>query len=154
MSNSTNKDTRHYAHNDRTNITSTISSNPYHPLTYSRGTTHTCMLASWMVDGEALVVMAVMISSNSPSSRVPERRLLIPILGFGTVAAERNSFSSSPTIFGVFRLQGVFCPKEESGGHTGWPHPPPGTAQGGGAPGPGVGPPWAFCTFPSGSVGL
>src|SRR3954447_23734201 len=56
------------------------------------------MVASWMVDGEALVVMAVMISSNSPSGRVPERRLLIPILGFGTVAAERNSFSSSPTI--------------------------------------------------------
>src|SRR3954465_6211394 len=53
------------------------------------------MVASWMVDGEALVVMAVMISSNSPSDRVPERRLLIPILGFGTVAAERNSFSSS-----------------------------------------------------------
>jgi hypothetical protein len=25
------------------------------------------MVASWMVDGEALVVMAVMISSNSPS---------------------------------------------------------------------------------------
>src|SRR3954463_8954039 len=113
MSNSTNKDTRHYAHNDRTNITCTISSNPYHPLTYSRGTTHTWMVASWMVGGEALAVMAVMISSDSPSGRVPERRLLIPILGFGTVAAERNSFSLAPTIFRVFRYIGVFWPKEE-----------------------------------------
>src|SRR3954470_20101137 len=34
-----------------------------------------------------LVVMAVMISSNSPSGKVPERRLLTPILVFGTVAA-------------------------------------------------------------------
>src|SRR3954449_6860300 len=104
MSKSTNKDTRHYAHSNRTNITRTISSNPFHLLTYSRGTTHTWMVASWMVDGEALVVMAVMISSNSPSSRVPEQRLLIPILGFGTVAVERNSFSSSPDYFWIFRL--------------------------------------------------
>src|SRR3954451_3362738 len=116
MSKGTNKDTTHYAHNNLMNITWTISSNPYHPLTYSRGTTHTWMVASWMVDGEALAVMAVMISSNSPSGRGPERRLLIPILGFGTVAAERNSFSSSPTIFGVFRNIGVFWPKEESEG--------------------------------------
>src|SRR4051812_2279943 len=81
------------------------------------------MVASWMVDGEALVVMAVMISSNSPSGRGPERRLLNPILGFGIVVAERNSFSSSLTIFRVFRLYGDFRPKEDSGGHTGWPHP-------------------------------
>jgi hypothetical protein len=41
--------------------------NPYHPLTYSRGATHTWMVASWMVDGEALVMMTAMISSNSLS---------------------------------------------------------------------------------------
>src|SRR3954469_15858380 len=80
------------------------------------------MVASWMVDGEALEVMAVMISSNSPSGRVPERRLLIPILGFGTMAAERNSFSSSPTIFGVLGYKESSAqrrgPRATRGGHT------------------------------------
>src|SRR3954452_25569369 len=105
------------------------------------------MVASWMVDGEALVVMAVMISSNSPSRQGARTETSDPDFRFRDCGGGAEFFLIVPTIFGVFRVYGVFGPKEESGGHTGWPHPP-GAAQGGGAPGPGVGPPWAFYTFP------
>ena len=52
------------------------------PLTYSKGTTHTWMVASWMVDGEALVMMAVMISSNSPSRQGARTETSDPDLRF------------------------------------------------------------------------
>src|SRR5215217_6168522 len=39
------------------------------PSAYSGGITHTWMGETWLVDGEALAVMAVKISSNSPSRR-------------------------------------------------------------------------------------
>jgi hypothetical protein len=55
---------------------------------------------------------------------VPEQRLLIPIWGFGTAAAKRNSLWKYEPIFGVFRVEGVYSPKGRSGGHTGWPHHP------------------------------
>ena len=39
------------------------------PSAYSGGIIHTWMGETWLVDVEALAVMAVMISSNSPSRR-------------------------------------------------------------------------------------
>src|SRR3954449_9041297 len=40
------------------------------------------MVASWMVDGEALVMMAVMISSNSPSRQGAKTKTSDPDLRF------------------------------------------------------------------------
>ena len=64
-----------------------ISSNPYHPLQPTAGITHTWMGESWMVDGEASVMMMAMISSNSPSRQGARTELLIPEIGFLVVAA-------------------------------------------------------------------
>jgi hypothetical protein len=49
-------------------MTNLIQSLPS-PSAYSGGITHTWMGETWLVDGEALAVMAVKISSNSPSRR-------------------------------------------------------------------------------------
>jgi hypothetical protein len=50
-----------------------ISSNPYHPLTYSGGITHTWMGESWMVDGVTSVMMVIRSPPNPRPGRVPER---------------------------------------------------------------------------------
>ena len=62
------------------------------PSAYSGGITHTWMGESWMVDVEALVMMMVMISSNSPSRQGARTELLVPGIGFLVVAAQRTSF--------------------------------------------------------------
>ena len=49
-------------------MTNLIQSLPS-PSAYSGGITHTWMGETWLVDVEALAVMAAMISSNSPSRR-------------------------------------------------------------------------------------
>jgi hypothetical protein len=59
-----------------------ISSNPYHPLTYSEGITHTWMGESWMVDGGASVVMVMKISSESPSRQGARTEFLVSNCGF------------------------------------------------------------------------
>ena len=55
------------------------------PTAYNGGITHTWMEESWMVDGEASVM--VMISSNSPSRQGARTEFLIPGLGFSVAAA-------------------------------------------------------------------
>ena len=47
------------------------------PPTYSGGITHTWMGESWMVDGEASVMMMAMISSNSPSRQGARTEFLV-----------------------------------------------------------------------------
>ena len=69
-----------------------ISSNPYHPLQPTAGITHTWMGESWMVDGEVLVTMVAMISSDSPSRQGARTELLVSGIGFRVVAAYRTSF--------------------------------------------------------------
>jgi hypothetical protein len=59
-----------------------ISANPYHPLQPTAGIIHTWMGESWMVDGEALVMMMAMISSNSPSRQGARTKFLVPNWGF------------------------------------------------------------------------
>jgi hypothetical protein len=59
-----------------------ISSNPYHPLTYSEGITHTWMGESWMVDGGAPVMMVMKISSKSPSRQGARMEIMVPNHGF------------------------------------------------------------------------
>jgi hypothetical protein len=55
-----------------------ISSNPYHPLRPTAGITHTWMEKSWMVDGEASVMMMTMIFSNSPYRQDARTEFLVP----------------------------------------------------------------------------
>ena len=101
-----------------------ISSNPYHPLSLQRGITHTWMGESWMVDGEAAVMMMAMISSNSPSRQGARTEFLIPEIGF-SMAAELGMFSGkSDEPPEVFRSKALCSPKERAGGHTGGPHHP------------------------------
>src|SRR3954454_11667214 len=63
------------------------------PSAYSGGITHTWMRESWMVDGDALVMMMAMISSKSPSRQGARTEFLVPGIGFHVVAVERTSFS-------------------------------------------------------------
>lgn len=65
---------------------------PTIPFTYSRGTTHSWMEQTWMVDGEALVMTMATISSESPSRQGARMEFLSPELGF-LVAAEFGSVS-------------------------------------------------------------
>jgi hypothetical protein len=59
-----------------------ISSNPFHPLTYSREITHTWMGESWMIDGVTSVMMVMKISSKSLSRQSARMEFLVPNHGF------------------------------------------------------------------------
>jgi hypothetical protein len=59
-----------------------ISSNPYHPLTYNGGITHTWMRESWKVDGVTSVMMVMKISSKSPSRLGARMEFLVLNRGF------------------------------------------------------------------------
>ena len=61
------------------------------PPTYSGGITHTWMGESWMVDGEASVMMMAMISSNSPSRQGARTEFLVAETESLSLAAKRNS---------------------------------------------------------------
>ena len=61
------------------------------PAACSGGITHTWMGESWMVDGEASVMMMTMISSNSPSRQGARTEFLVAESGFLSAAAKRNS---------------------------------------------------------------
>ena len=64
------------------------------PPTYNGGITHTWMGESWMVDGEASVMMMAMISSESPSRQGARTELLIPKIEIAS-AAERRCVSQN-----------------------------------------------------------
>jgi hypothetical protein len=114
-------DTRHHALTIWQLITWTISSNPYHPLSLQQGTTHTWMGESLMVDGEAVVMTMVMISSESPSRQGARTELLIPGIEIAA-AAERGCVSRNmvepPSIF---RSRAIYSPKGSVGGRPRWP---------------------------------
>ena len=73
------------------------------PPAYSGGITHTWMGESWMVDGEASVMMMAMISSNFPSRQGARTEFLVAELGFLSVAAKRNSSLENVEPPDVFR---------------------------------------------------
>ena len=99
-----------------------ISSNPYHPLSLQRGITQTWMGESWMVDGEAAVMMMAMISSKSPSRQGARTEFLIPKLGF-SVAAELWSVSGGIVCsLGVCRSEAICSPKGVARSRTRRPH--------------------------------
>src|SRR4051794_24936632 len=122
------------------------------PSAYSGGITHTWLGDSWMVDVEALVMMMAMISSISPSRQGARTEFLVPGIGFLVVAAQRTCFAKSSHLV-ISRHIGHIG---ERGGREG--------ARGGQTP-PWIGQAWpvpgwclahsrAFCSTPSGSVGL
>jgi hypothetical protein len=130
-----------------------ISSNPYHPLEPTVGITHTWMGESWMVDGEASVMMMAMISSKSPSRQDARIEFLVLNCGFwwwrrsGTLSgknAKPPMFSGQRVYVGRRRGRG-----DDWGGHTtpwcglAWPAPPGG-----------VSPSWPLSVSYSGSVCL
>src|SRR4051812_28194758 len=112
------------------------------------------MVASWMVDGEALVMMAVMISSNSPSWKGARTKTSDPDLRFQDGGGGAELFLEISVYLRGFQVIRSKLPEWEVRGPHGVATPPPGAAKGGPAPGPGVGPPWAFCSSPSGSVSI
>ena len=73
------------------------------PPAYSGGITHTWMGESWMVDGEASVMMMAMISSKSPSRQGARTEFLVAETGFLSVAAKRNSLWKNVEPPDVFR---------------------------------------------------
>jgi hypothetical protein len=94
------------------------------PPAYSGGITHTWMGESWMVDGEASVMMMAMISSNSPSRQGARTEFLVAELEFLSVAAKQNSSLENVEPPDVFRSQAICSPKERSRGARRRPHHP------------------------------
>jgi hypothetical protein len=130
-----------------------ILSNPYHHLQPTAGITHTWIRESWMVDGEAPVMMMVMISSNSLSRQGVRTEFLVPNRDFwwwrhsGTLSgknAEPPLFSGQRPYVGERRARG--------GGRGGQNTPCHGLAWP--APSSGVGPSWLVSISSSGSVSL
>jgi hypothetical protein len=100
------------------------------------GITHTWMREPWMVDGEALVMMMVMISSKSHPGRVPERSFWfrISVSGGGSATKLYLGKTSNPPMFsGQMEYVGERRDRGDAwGGHTtpwrglAWPVPPGG----------------------------
>ena len=102
-----------------------ISSNPYHPLQPTAGITHTWMGESWMVDGEASVMMMAMISSNSPSRQGARTEFLVPEIGFSVVAELWSVSRKSVDPSRVFRSRGLSSRKGVARTCPRRPHHPP-----------------------------
>ena len=92
------------------------------PSAYSGGITHTWMGESWMVDGEASVMMMAMISSNSPSRQGARTEFLNPEIGFSMAAELRNSFWKNVEPPSVFRSRGLSSRKGSPRRCPRWPH--------------------------------
>jgi hypothetical protein len=101
-----------------------ISSYPYHPLRPIAGITHTWMGESWMVDGEASVMMMAMISSKSLSRQGARTEFLVPNRGFfwwwhnGTLCGKTSNARD------VFRSEAICMRKEGSRRWLRQPHHP------------------------------
>jgi hypothetical protein len=130
-----------------------ISSNPYHPLQPIAEITHTWMGESWMVDGEASVMMMAMISSNSSSRQGARTEFLVPNWGFWWWRS-RGTLSGKKSDPPLFLARGLYvCERRARGGgqggrttprrDLGWPTRPGG-----------VGPSWPISVSSSGSVSL
>jgi hypothetical protein len=95
-----------------------ISSNPYHPLLPTAGITHTWMGESWMVDGEASVMMMAMISSNSPSRQGARMEFLVLNRDFWWWRCNRTLIWEKCQTPSVFRSE-TLCRRKE--GSRRWP---------------------------------
>ena len=74
------------------------------PPAYSGGITHTWMGESWMVDGEASVMMMAMISSNSPSRQGARTEFLVAETKSLSLAVKQNSSLENVEPPDVFRV--------------------------------------------------
>src|SRR5215203_5435854 len=86
------------------------------PSAYSGGITHTWMGETWLVDGEASVVMEVKIPSNSPSRRSARTEFLVPRRSFAMAAAYWMVSGNMVEPPGVFRSRDICSPEESVGG--------------------------------------
>ena len=71
---------------------------------------------SWMVDGEASVMMMEMISSNSPSRQGARMEFLVSELGFSVAVELRNSSWKNCLSPGVFRSRALSSRKGDARG--------------------------------------
>ena len=101
-----------------------ISSNPYHPLQPTAGITHTWMGESWMVDGEASVMMMAMISSNSPSRQGARTEFLVPEIRFSVAEELWSVLGKSVDPPQVFRSRGLSSRKGDARWCPRRPHHP------------------------------
>jgi hypothetical protein len=78
-----------------------ISSNPYHPLSVYSGNYSHMDGESWMVDGEASVMMMAMISSNSPSRQGARTEFLVPnhVFWWWRCSGILSGKMSNPSVF-------------------------------------------------------
>ena len=77
-----------------------------------------------MVDGEALVMMTAMISSNSPSRQGARTETSDSDLRFRDGGGGAELFLEKLVYLRCFRVEGIYSPKGRSGGHIGWPDHP------------------------------
>ena len=77
-----------------------------------------------MIDGEELMMMAAMISSNSLSRQGARTETSDPDLRFRDDGGGAELFLEISSLSGVFRVERIYSPKGRSGGHTGWPDTP------------------------------
>ena len=82
------------------------------------------MWESWMVDGEASVMVMVMISFNSPPRQGARMEFLVAETESLSLAAKRNSSLENVEPPYVFRSQAICSPKERSRGARRQPHHP------------------------------
>ena len=88
------------------------------PSAYSGGITHTWMGETWMVYGEALVMM----SSTSPSLQGARTEFLNPELGFAMATELRKSFWKTIKPPSVFRSRAISSRKGGPRGCPEWAH--------------------------------
>ena len=130
-----------------------VSSNPYHPLHLQWGITHAWMGESWMVDGEASVMVMAMISSKSPSRQGARTEFLVPNWGFWW-RLRSGTFSGKTSNPPLFLGHGASYSRRRGRVEVGGGHTTPRRGLAWAAPRPGVGPSWLFSVSSSGSVSL
>ena len=77
---------------------------------------------AWIVDGEALVMMMAMISSNYPSRQSDRTEFLVPDLGFAVAAEQQNSFWKNDEPPDVFDTKAIYRRKGDARRRPRKPH--------------------------------
>ena len=107
-----------------------------------------------MVDGEALVMMTAMISSNSLSRQGARTETSDPDLMFRDGAGEAELSLEKCRKAPLFLGYGASYSRRRGRNEVGGGHTTPRRGLAWAAPGPGVGPSWLFSVSSSGSVSL
>src|SRR3954463_7380529 len=119
MSKSTNKDTRHH---DLTILFDYMIDliQSLHPHSLQRGITHSWMGETWMVDGEASVMMMAIISSNSPSRQGARTEFVVSNRGFWLWRHNGTLSRKTSTLPSIFRSEGLCMRRGRLRGFPRW----------------------------------